>query len=84
MRQVLILLICPSPILFHECPIVAIQGINILIMIVGDLVVVSHHFVPWIEVVFLEGFGLIQFELYLNGDCGITDKCMSDWFLGQE
>lgn len=51
-----------------------------LIMLMRDLVIMSHNFIPWIKIINFNWFGIVSFELNLNGSCLITNIRMSDGF----
>ena len=43
-----------------------------------------HDFIPWSEVILLDGFGVVCFEFELNRCCVVTNKRVCDGFFVQD
>lgn len=50
------------------------------IMLMRYLIVMSYDFIPWIEIILLDGFGIVSFELKLNGCSIVTNEGVCDRF----
>jgi hypothetical protein len=84
LTKVLVLFISSDSILIHECLISAVQRVNILLVVMGDLVVVSHYLVPRSEIVLLQRFWVVGLEFNLYRGRAVAYKSVGRGFFSQE